>query len=67
MEKLTLEQKKYIIDTARKAYENVFKEKLEEGDFWTRQIYYKENTYGKPSKLKRKCRLFKSHFRLFYG
>jgi hypothetical protein len=46
MEKLTLEQKKYIIDTARKAYEIVFKKKLEEGDFWTKQIYYKENTCG---------------------
>ncbi|SEL31655.1 hypothetical protein [Paenibacillus sp. OK003] len=44
MGKLALEQKKYIIDTARKAFEIVFKEKLEEGDF-EHQIYYEENIY----------------------
>ncbi|MFF5994839.1 hypothetical protein AAGS61_08750 [Lysinibacillus sp. KU-BSD001] len=45
MEKLTLEQKKYIIDIARKAYKIVFEKKLKENDFWTHQIYFKENSY----------------------
>ncbi|MEC0106774.1 hypothetical protein P4H27_07460 [Paenibacillus taichungensis] len=44
MEKLTLEQKKYVIDTARKSFRIVFNEKLKEGDIWTQQTYYEANT-----------------------